>query len=674
MFENKLLLSESLVHNLKAIKHNEYVEKECEKIPSDSESSEVDSLDREDWFSEEENRYFENSNKNDDDIENNNIDPQNNDKEISENANSEFSSNEGKFLSNTKATELLKKKLSQWVNKHSISHAALNDLLHILSPQFNCLPRDARTVLGTPREVQLKSLSTGEYYHFGLSKVIEKYIRSNENVPEEMELDFNIDGIPLYKSSNTSFWPILGRIVHNYQKPFVIGIFCGSKKPTPQEFLSDLISDLNCAITNGLNILNKTVKIKIRAFICDAPARSYLKCIKPHTGYFSCERCIIEGQYYAGRMTFPYDKASAPTKKRSDASFAAQEDEEHHLNISPLTQVPDLGLVSDFVLDYMHLICLGVMRRLLLLWTSGKIPIKLPSKGVDELSKYAEEVSESIPVEFSRNPRSLREVKRWKATEFRLFLLYTGPVILKNYISTAMYQNFLLLHAAIFILTHDIRKVNLAEELLKMFVSHSIQLYGLEFSSYNVHNLLHITDDIRRFGPPDTISCFPFENFLGQLKHSIKSGAKPLQQVVKRIAERQNTDESCEITEKIEFKYPHFNGPLLDREAKCTQYHKLVTPSFTLKSNNLVDSCCLIDDSICIVQNFIEVNNTKYALYKKSNCKFNVYHYPIKSSSLNIFTVSDLTSNLKCTTIDKIKCKCLLIHFKTKFFSFPLHH
>ena len=44
-FENKLLLPESLVHNLKAIKHNEYVEKECEKISSNSESSEVDSLD-----------------------------------------------------------------------------------------------------------------------------------------------------------------------------------------------------------------------------------------------------------------------------------------------------------------------------------------------------------------------------------------------------------------------------------------------------------------------------------------------------------------------------------------------------------------------------------------------------------------------------------------------------
>ena len=48
-----------------------------------------------DWFSKEENRFFENSNKND--------------MEISGNANSEFSSNEGDFQPNTKATELFKK-------------------------------------------------------------------------------------------------------------------------------------------------------------------------------------------------------------------------------------------------------------------------------------------------------------------------------------------------------------------------------------------------------------------------------------------------------------------------------------------------------------------------------------------------------------------------------------
>jgi len=36
----------------------------------------------------------------------------------------------------------------------------------------------------------------------------------------------------------------------------------------------------------------------------------------------------------------------------------------------------------------------------------------------------------SITCEFVRIPRGLNEVLRWKAAEFRIFILYTGPVVL----------------------------------------------------------------------------------------------------------------------------------------------------------------------------------------------------------------------------------------------------
>ena len=44
-----------------------------------------------------------------------------------------------------------------------------------------------------------------------------------------------------------------------------------------------------------------------------------------------------------------------------------------------------------------------------------------------------------VPTEFSMKPRSLTEVKQWKATEFGYFLLYTGPVVLANILSETMY-------------------------------------------------------------------------------------------------------------------------------------------------------------------------------------------------------------------------------------------
>lgn len=45
-------------------------------------------------------------------------------------------------------------------------------------------------------------------------------------------------------------------------------------------------------------------------------------------------------------------------------------------------------------------------------------------------------------MEFNRKLRPFDEFTHWKATEFRTFLLYTGPVALKHILKTEMYENF----------------------------------------------------------------------------------------------------------------------------------------------------------------------------------------------------------------------------------------
>lgn len=40
---------------------------------------------------------------------------------------------------------------------------------------------------------------------------------------------------------------------------------------------------------------------------------------------------------------------------------------------------------------------------------------------------------------------------------------------------------------------------------------------------YNVHSLIHICDDVRKFGGLENFSAFKFENHLGKLKRRIKS-------------------------------------------------------------------------------------------------------------------------------------------------------
>lgn len=70
-------------------------------------------------------------------------------------------------------------------------------------------------------------------------------------------------------------------------------------------------------------------------------------------------------------------------------------------------------------------------------------PTKLSQSILSAISDRLIIVRSHVPCEFSRKPRSLSEFKLWKATELRLFLVYTGPVVLKGLISPEFYTNFL---------------------------------------------------------------------------------------------------------------------------------------------------------------------------------------------------------------------------------------
>lgn len=99
-----------------------------------------------------------------------------------------------------------------------------------------------------------------------------------------------------------------------------------------------------------------------------------------------------------------------------------------------------------------------------------------------------------MPSEFAQQPRGLHELDRWKATEFRQFLLYTGPVVLKTVLSPERYKHFLSLTVAMLIMQESddrIRNAYLlyAHELIKHFVTSCAVLYGKTFPVYNVHGL-----------------------------------------------------------------------------------------------------------------------------------------------------------------------------------------
>lgn len=52
----------------------------------------------------------------------------------------------------------------------------------------------------------------------------------------------------------------------------------------------------------------------------------------------------------------------------------------------------------------------------------------------------------------------------------------------------------------------------MAEEMLTDYVKHYPNFFGSNNVSYNIHNLLHISDCARQFGHIDEFSAYKYEN------------------------------------------------------------------------------------------------------------------------------------------------------------------
>ena len=79
-----------------------------------------------------------------------------------------------------------------------------------------------------------------------------------------------------------------------------------------------------------------------------------------------------------------------------------------------------------------------------------------------------------------------------------------------------------------------------AGDLLKLFVKGVAEVYTREDIVYNIHGLLHLADDVGKFGNLENFSSFPFENKLKDVKRLVRKPNFPLQQVARRLSEREH--------------------------------------------------------------------------------------------------------------------------------------
>jgi len=540
---------------------------------------------------------------------------------------------------------------------------------------------DCRTLLGSgsSKVVGIKQVNPGIYYHFGLEAGIKRFPKHCTG-GDTIMLNIGIDGLPLTKSSSSAFWPILAYIFPFNNDVFPIGIYWGNEKPTDSnQYMHDFVYEAKNIIENGIIVNGSLKNVSIFVFSCDTPAKSFILKTKGHSGFSSCNRCIQEGEYLRNRVCFPYQKNCIT--KRTHENYINRTYDDHHVSseLSNIIEIPGIDVVKNFSLDYMHLICLGVMKKLIILWThKGPLNVRLPSRKTQQITSLLLKLKKYITCDFSRKPREVEAIHRWKATEMRQFLLYTGPLVLKDVLSHECYVHFHSLSIAMTILLSPDKQdyVQFAKDLLDYFVENYQHLYGKHYLSNNIHSILHLVDDYNNFGPLDNCSAFYFENYMKNLKSMVRKHENPLQQVVKRY------DEMCDFkldnsTVQNSLKKKHFKGPLTS-DTIDPQYTIFVLNNIKIKTNNNADCYILTTDDVVIkvlnIAHFKSNNNIAIVgvpfLFKK-----NMYEKPIKSCKLNIYVVSNLSENTKSITLSEIKQKMMVLPLnEIEFIALPIMH
>ena len=573
--------------------------------------------------------------------------------------------------------------LAAFAVKYRIGRDACNELFRILTSHgVKGIPRDCRTAKQSLRKVDVVEMGAGSYFHFGLEKEIIRNVNLLSPSDTPIKLQFNIDGLPLYRSSPIDFWPILCRafVDSSCTRVFPVGLFCGKSKPASVDvYLEKFLEELDAILQNGIYINEKMRVVVIHSFVCDAPARQYIKKIKAHSGYYSCERCEICGQRSeGGEGGVKFIKLG--DTKRTNECFRAQAYCSHQKpnDVSPLVQLP-LDLILDFPLDYMHLVLLGVVKRLLRLWlgtsdfhvTKYSCNFRLLARtSGPSISARIQVCSESVSSEFQRRPRQMDENKFFKAKEYRTLLLYTFPYVFQGLFTNnpRVYTHFLLLVVAFRIML--CRKptqnfVQYVRALLERFVKDLQGLYGSMHMTYSVHNLVHVADDYERFGLLDDVSAFMFESYMQTLKKYVGRPGKELQQAVKRRHEETLLD-ICPASNSadVALKKEHQSGPLGDfvNSPVDAQY-----ASAELKgkrfSMNARDQYVCVENQFYRIANFILIEKKLYTLVNVFESVENFFDRPCPSERVGIVVCKNLSQKFSAIDLSKAE-KCVAFEMR----------
>lgn len=357
---------------------------------------------------------------------------------------------------------------------------------------------------------------------------------------DDITVTWNTDGVPVYESTNFSIWPLQLQVneldLKERVKNIVLaGLWFGSRKPPMNTFLKPFVEKMNDLATDGISWTSDTGEQKI-SFVYPGPctvdsvARCMVMNMTQFNGAFGCAWCEHEGtvikkgkgscRVYPMTRSVPKERSHESfTMNATDASNAPGGQRYGVKGISVLLMLSFFKFPSNFVVDHMHAVCSGFVRATTYMWLSGKGTQQFHLG--HRLADLDSRLLAIKPVwEISRLPRSLNLRKYWKSSEWRNWLLFFSPVVLKGILPTRFFKNWMKFVQLMHILLSacvPADKMSMIQQHMFEFLKEYESLYGMEYMTYNAHLLTHLVGSVADWGPLWGYSAFPFENLNGRL-------------------------------------------------------------------------------------------------------------------------------------------------------------
>lgn len=541
----------------------------------------------------------------------------------------------------------------------------------------------------------------------------------NNKLPH-FEIDISVDGVQIFDNSEQSECLPICMVVHSVcessdasviapvvlktRHPIVIGVAHCKHKPNVRKFLEPLVKELFRLDPdrNDYTTVGRQFTVSIRCVIADWPMRSYLKAVKSHSGYWSCERCIQKGIRYTVRPsrkgqkskeTIQFRELNAPPRTDEDFltyTVSDECDDSHLNNLNDLSPFIDLNfrMVSGFVIDPMHTFyagCVGSRFQGIAYKTGeGKLSYSQLAQ-VDARLKLFELCK---PFEFDRFLRSLvRCAKKFKHHELRDAIMYLVFPVFRGILPDDKLENLLLLQQAMLLMGgFNFQPVPISEALeakrvLKLFVQQLID-FGYPIKP-TTHAVIHMPDDVINFNcGVENLSAFVFENFYRVFRNILRSGNKPLEQIRNRLVERSKYLLPTTADGMIMNSFEQFKLEVKKCEAKNSNkkivldftvtkglngLKKLTFPNFVLSNKFPNNVCILKNKDIVVCQDIIEYplkSNIFLIIGIKWKVKENAFSVPFLSSDHSIYVVSKLDNRIGEWNVNCIAAKMYALPYK----------